>query len=43
MIKQLQADYSFSKYRANLIANTELGNAFVAGRAKQWEEYQKET
>ncbi|MDR0607080.1 MAG: hypothetical protein LBG52_01720 [Candidatus Peribacteria bacterium] len=27
--KKLQVDYAFSKYRSNLIVNTELGNAFI--------------
>jgi hypothetical protein len=29
MIKTLQTDYAFSKYRAQLVVNTELGNAFL--------------
>jgi len=38
----LQTDYSFSKYRATLIASNELWNSYLAWKEHQFDKYRKE-
>jgi len=40
--KVLQTDYSFSKYRATLIASNELWNSYLAWKEAQFDKYRKE-
>ena len=35
LIEQLQASFAFSKYRANMIANNEIGMAYIQGTIAQ--------
>lgn len=38
----LEMDYSFSKYRARLIASNELGTAYIQGKRQQFNKYREE-
>lgn len=42
LAKELERDYSFSRYRARLIASQEIGQAYIEWKARQFGRYQKE-
>lgn len=43
LLEKLQTSFAFSKYRANMIANNEVGTAYIQGTVKQHQELMKRT
>lgn len=43
LLEKLQTSFAFSKYRANMIANNEVGTAYIQGTVRQHQELMKRT